>query len=55
MIFFDMVRMWGNIPLVTTIAEDITAENIEEVYGAYFPEQATEEEAYRQIEKDLLP
>ena len=54
MIFFDMVRMWGAIPLVTTIAEDITADNIEEVYGAYFPDQATEEEAYRQIEKDLL-
>lgn len=54
MIFFDMARLWGDIPLVTTIAEDITAENIDEVYNAYFPDQATEEEAYRQIESDLL-
>lgn len=54
MVFFDMVRLWGDIPVVTTTAEDITAENIEEVYDAYFPEQATEEEAYQQIEADLL-
>lgn len=54
MIFFDMVRLWGDIPVVTTIADDITADNIDEVYNAYFPDQVTEEEAYKQIEKDLL-
>jgi len=54
MIFFDMVRLWGDIPVVTNVGRDITAENIEEVYDDYFPEQKTEKEAYEQIEKDLL-
>ncbi|MBD1420328.1 RagB/SusD family nutrient uptake outer membrane protein [Sphingobacterium chuzhouense] len=51
---FDMLRIFGSIPVVTTQARDITEDNIEEVYPEYFPKQATEEEAYRQIEKDLL-
>ncbi|MEN5433315.1 RagB/SusD family nutrient uptake outer membrane protein [Sphingobacterium faecium] len=51
---FDMVRIFGSIPVITTQAADITAENIEEVYPQYFPFQSTEEEAYRQIEKDLV-
>ena len=54
MIYFDMVRNWGRIPIVITEAGDITSETIEEVYPAYFPAQNTEEEVYRQIEKDLL-
>ncbi|SEL38979.1 RagB/SusD family nutrient uptake outer membrane protein [Parapedobacter koreensis] len=54
MILFDMVRLWGSIPVITTEAEDITSETIGDVYGDYFPSQATEEEAYRQIEQDLL-
>lgn len=54
MIMFDMVRLWGDFPVITTIADDITAENIEEVYDQYFPPQNTELEAYQQIEKDLL-
>jgi len=54
MIFFDMVHIWGAIPVITTEAGDITAETIEDVYDDYFPHQNTEEEAYQQIEKDLL-
>lgn len=54
MVWFDMVRLWGNIPVITTSAGNITAENIEEMYEAYFPKQGTEEEAYRAIEEDLL-
>ena len=54
MIWFDMVRMWGDIPVITTVAEDITAENVEEVYAAYFPKQSTEAEAYKAMEDDLL-
>lgn len=53
MAFFDMARMWGDFPVVTTLAGDITAENIEEVFPAYFPEQNTAEEAYTQIVQDL--
>lgn len=54
MIYFDMVRLWGDVPVITTVAKDITSENIEEVYPTYFPEQNTEDEVYQQIEKDLL-
>ena len=51
---FDMVRLWGDFPVITTVADDITSENIDEVYPQYFPEQNTELEAYQQIERDLL-
>ncbi len=54
MVLFDMVRLWGDIPVLTTEAGDITAETIEDVYDDYFPPQSTEEEAYQQIEQDLL-
>ena len=54
MIMFDMVRLWGDFPVITTVADDITSDNIEDVYSQYFPEQNTELEAYQQIEKDLL-
>lgn len=54
MIWFDMVRLWGTIPVITTSAGDITAENVEEMYVAYFPEQNTPQEAYAAIEADLL-
>ncbi|MBD5358998.1 MAG: RagB/SusD family nutrient uptake outer membrane protein [Bacteroides sp.] len=52
-IWFRMVRMWGNIPIVTTIPKDITSENIAESYESYFPAQNTEAEAYQYILKDL--
>lgn len=53
MIMFDMTRIWGDIPIITTIAGDITADNIEQVYPDYFPKQNTQAEVYAQIEKDL--
>lgn len=54
MIFFDMVRLWGAIPLIITEAGDIKSETIGDVYKDYFPKQSTELEVYKQIEKDLL-
>lgn len=54
LVWFDMVRIWGNIPLITTIAPDITADNIEDVYDDYFPSQSTVEDVYKQIETDML-
>lgn len=53
LIWFDMVRIWGHIPVVTKEGVDITAENIEEVYPLYYPKQNTPEEVYAQIIKDL--
>lgn len=54
MVLFDMVRLWGDFPVITTVAGEITSETIEDVYDDYFPAQNTELEAYQQIEKDLL-
>jgi len=54
MIYFDMVRIWGNVPLVTTTAGDITSETIADVYPAYFPPQTDALTIYKQIEADLL-
>jgi hypothetical protein len=54
MVYFDMVRIWGNVPLVTSVAGDIAAETITDVYPAYFPPQTDETTVYRQIESDLL-
>ncbi len=51
---FDMVRIFGSIPVITTDAGDITAENIKEVYPQYFPSQSPIETTYKQIETDLL-
>lgn len=54
MILFQMARTWGNVPIVTSVAGKITSETIADVYDDYFPEQHTQEEAFRQVEKDLL-
>lgn len=54
MIWFDMVRLWGAVPVITVSAGNITADNVEEMYDAYFPMQNTIEEAYAAIEADLL-
>lgn len=53
MIMLEMVRFWGNFPVITEEAVDITADNITEVYPLYFPSQNTAEEAYKQIVLDL--
>ena len=36
---FDMVRLWGNFPVITTVGGDITEDNVEEMYPTYFPPQ----------------
>lgn len=54
MIWFNMTRLWGDIPIITEPAGNITADNIEESYNAYFPKQNTQLEVYQQLEKDLL-
>ena len=54
MLYYDMALLWGRVPVVIIEAGDITAENIGDSYDSYFPKQNTEEEVYKQIEKDLL-
>ncbi len=53
MIWFDMVRIWGNIPLVTDVGVDITSDNIKEVWDTYYPSQSAPAEVYAQIIDDL--
>lgn len=53
MIMFNMARIWGSFPVITTIAKTITAENVDEVYPTYYPPRSTPEECYQQIIRDL--
>jgi hypothetical protein len=50
---FNMARLWGSFPVITTIAKSITYENIDEVYPTYYPPRSTQEECYKQILADL--
>ena len=53
MMMYDMVRWFGNFPVITQEAGRITADNIKEVYPLYFPKANTPQEAYSQIINDL--
>jgi hypothetical protein len=53
MVYFDMVRLWGEVPLVILEPPAITAANIEEVYPLYYPKRDSVEKIYRQIIMDL--
>ena len=53
LIMFDMARLWGSFPVITSIAKTITSDNVEEVYPTYFPPKMTSEECYQQVISDL--
>ncbi len=53
MIYFDLVRLWGDVPLITVEPPTITAANIEKVYPLYYPPRDSVAKVYRQIIKDL--
>lgn len=50
---FNMVRLWGDIPMLTVVPPAITADNIDEVYYQYFPKRSPVEDIYAQIIEDL--
>jgi hypothetical protein len=52
-IMFDMVRLWGGIPMVLVEPPAINADNVEQVYPLYYPARNTLEEVYAQIILDL--
>lgn len=52
-VMFDMVRLWGDIPLVLQEPPAITAANIETVYPLYYPPRDSLTAVYSQIVKDL--
>jgi hypothetical protein len=45
-IYFNLVRLWGDVPLITEYQTDVKA-------SAYYVAKSTTEEVYEQIEKDL--
>jgi len=53
MIYFDMVRLWGDVPLILVEPPAITSANIVEVYPLYYPKKDSVSTIYRQIIKDL--
>jgi len=55
MVYFEMARIWGNVPLVTnSVTVNITSENLPSLYPTLYPPQTDEKTVYQQIEKDLL-
>lgn len=53
MMYFDCVRLWGQVPLIIVEPPAITAANIKEVYPLYFPPRDSISKVYSQIIKDL--
>ena len=50
---FDLVRLFGDVPLVTQEVRSISAANLEEIYPLLFPERVSAEAVYDQIIADL--
>jgi len=53
MMYFDLVRLWGNVPLIIVEPPAITAANITKVYPLYYPPKDSVAKVYRQIIGDL--
>ncbi|MBD8388422.1 RagB/SusD family nutrient uptake outer membrane protein [Dysgonomonas sp. BGC7] len=51
--YFDMVRIWGGIPMVLQLIPTITSENLETWYPIMYPERTPESDVYDQILSDL--
>lgn len=51
--YFQLVQLWGDVPLQLTTVKSISAANLEEIYPILFPERQPQEEVYRQIVSDL--
>lgn len=50
---FDLVRLFGDVPLVTKEVTTISAANLEEIYPLLFPERVSADAVYDQIITDL--
>ncbi|MCI2121849.1 MAG: RagB/SusD family nutrient uptake outer membrane protein, partial [Bacteroidales bacterium] len=51
--WFDFCRLYGAIPMVTSIPPSITADNLIETYPLYYPSRTPVDEVYTQIIADL--
>ncbi|MEX2232744.1 MAG: RagB/SusD family nutrient uptake outer membrane protein [Cyclobacteriaceae bacterium] len=50
---FDLVRLFGDVPLVTQEVRSISAANLEEIYPLLFPDRVSADHVYDQIIADL--
>jgi hypothetical protein len=53
MIYFDIVRLWGDVPIITVQPPAITNANIAEVYHLYYPPRDPVIKVYQQMISDL--
>lgn len=51
--YFNLVRIYGGVPLITQYIPEISLENIDELYPLIYPEKETVENIYTQILSDL--
>ena len=51
--YFELVRLWGDVPLQLTEVKSISAANLDEIYPILFPARALISEVYAQIISDL--
>jgi len=51
--YFDLVRIFGDVPLVLTELPTITSDNLEEVYPLLYPARKSADSIYLQITSDL--
>lgn len=51
--YFNLVRIYENVPLITKYVPEINLQNIDELYPLIYPEQAPIENVYSQIIEDL--
>ena len=51
--YFDIVRIWGEAPMVLTLIPTITSENLDKYYPVMYPARASEDSIYNQIISDL--
>jgi starch-binding outer membrane protein, SusD/RagB family len=51
--YFQLVQLWGDVPLQLTEVKTISAANLEEIYPILFPARTPQEDVYQQIIKDL--
>lgn len=51
--YFQLVQLWGDVPLQLQEVTSISAEKLDEIYAQIFPARSTKEEVYAQIIADL--
>lgn len=51
--YFNLVRIYGSVPLITQYVPEISLENIDEIYPLLYPTKETVENIYAQIVSDL--